>query len=248
MTIPGLAEAPTKNAKLLAWVEEIAALTKPDRVVWADGSQEEWDRLTAELVEAGTFIQLNEEKRPNSFLARSNPKDVARVEDRTYICCRARAGRRPDQQLDGPGRDAQDAPSALRRLDARPHDVRRSVQHGTAGRHDLAARRRDHRLRLRRRQHADHDAHGQGGPGPDRRRAATSFRPSTPSARRWPRASRTSPGPAATPSTSSTSPRPARSGRTAPATAATPCSARSASRCASRRSWRATRAGSPSTC
>jgi len=85
-TIPGLENAPTKNKKLLEWVEQMAQLCQPARVQWADGSEEEWDRLTAELVEAGTFTKLSEEKRPNSFLARSNPKDVARVEDRTFIC------------------------------------------------------------------------------------------------------------------------------------------------------------------
>ena len=84
--IPGLQSAPTKHQRMLDWVREVAELTRPDRVVWADGSQEEWDRLTAELVEAGTFRRLDETKRPNSFYAASDPSDVARVEDRTFIC------------------------------------------------------------------------------------------------------------------------------------------------------------------
>ena len=85
-TLPGLENPPTRNKKLLEWVEEMAALTQPDRVEWANGSQEEWDRLTQLLVDGGVFTRLDESARPNSFLARSNPSDVARVEDRTFIC------------------------------------------------------------------------------------------------------------------------------------------------------------------
>ena len=85
-TIPGLDAAPTKHQRLVEWVRQTAERTQPDRVYWCDGSQEEWDRLTAELVTAGTIKQLNPAKRPNSFYAVSDPRDVARVESRTFIC------------------------------------------------------------------------------------------------------------------------------------------------------------------
>jgi phosphoenolpyruvate carboxykinase (GTP) len=78
--------APTTHQRLLAWVEEVAELTTPDSIHWCDGSAEEYDALCRQLVEAGTFERLSDAKRPNSYLSRSDPGDVARVEDRTFIC------------------------------------------------------------------------------------------------------------------------------------------------------------------
>ena len=85
-TIPGLDTAPTAHAVLLSWVREVAELTQPERVVFADGSDEEYQRLCAQLVRAGTFTALAATEEPASYLARSTPSDVARVESRTFIC------------------------------------------------------------------------------------------------------------------------------------------------------------------
>src|SRR5690349_4625184 len=87
-SIPGLDTAPTTHTKLLKWVRETAELTQPDRVEWVDGSPEEWTRVTDQLVANGTFVRLDPQKKPNSFWCASDPTDVARVEDRTFICSR----------------------------------------------------------------------------------------------------------------------------------------------------------------
>ncbi len=238
VAIPGVDTAPTTHQRLLSWVREVAELTTPDQVVWVRRLRRGVERLTAELVEAGTFTRLA--KKPNSFWAASDPDDVARVEERTFICSSGSRRRRAHQQLDGPGRDEGDHDRAVPRLDAWSDDVRDPVLHGparpptkpmlgveitdsayvvasmkimtrmgTRGAREVL-RRRGQRARLR------------AGPALGRRPARA-------------RASRTCPGRATRPSTSPTSPRSGRSGATARATAATRCSARSATRCASPR-------------
>jgi phosphoenolpyruvate carboxykinase (GTP) len=88
-------DPPTRNARLLAWVNEVVALCQPASIHWCDGSQAESDALCARMVATGTFTKLDETRRPNSFLCRSDPSDVARVEDRTFICSRSREGAGP---------------------------------------------------------------------------------------------------------------------------------------------------------
>ena len=239
-----------RNAHLLRWVEKMRALTRPAAVHWVDGSQEEYDALCAQMVEAGTLTgaQPGALARLLSTHGRTRATSPGWSSARSCARCRRMPPARPTTgstrtRCGGRSRSMFSGAMAGRTMYVL------AVQHGHARLTDVADRRAAHRLPVRRRQHADHGAYRDAGAGRDRqgRKARRALH-----AQPWARRSRLErpmcPGRAIPRSTSSTSRRRARSGRTARATAATRCSGRSASRCGSRRPWHATKAGWRSTC
>ena len=226
----------TGHEQLKQWVDHWAGVLQPADIYWCDGSAEEYDRLCAELVASGTFTSLDQAKRPNSYWAHSDPGDVARVEDRTFICSANEHDAGPNNNWRQPDEMRAEMLGALHGRHAGPHDVRRAVLDGSGRLADRPRRRAADRLRLRGRVDADHDPHGP--EGARRHRHRRRVRPVRALRRRSARRGRGRRPVAVQPGQQVHRPLP-RDPRDpvlrVRATAATPCSARSASPCASPR-------------
>ena len=195
-------QAPTKNPHLLAWVDEMARLTQPDRVVWCDGSEEEKQRLTERGGEGRASSSRSTRRScPGCYLHRTNPNDVARVEHLTFICTPDQGRGRPHQQLDGARRGATRSSRQLfdgcmkgRTMYVVPYVM------GPLGSPLREGRRRAHRQLYVVAQHADHDPHGQGGAGAARRPRRLQPRPALHAATSTPTAATSATSPRTTPS------------------------------------------------
>jgi hypothetical protein len=123
----------TTNQKLISWVNEMAALCQPEKIFWCDGSDAENQLLCDQMVRSGTFIKLNAQKRPGSYLARSHPSDVGRVEDRTFICSKTKDEAGPTNNWVDPVEMKKDDARTVQGLHERPHAVCDSLRDGPAG-------------------------------------------------------------------------------------------------------------------
>ncbi len=155
----------TKNTVVLDWINEMAAMTQPDRIVWIDGSEEQLEALRAEGCSTGELYKLNEEKLPGCYLHRTAQNDVARVEDRTFICCRRKEDAGPTNNWMAPDEMYTKLREALYRRHERAHHVCNPVFHGRDRFSFCQIRDRTHGFHLRRAQHGHHDQGGEPGDG-----------------------------------------------------------------------------------
>ena len=235
----GIGDTKPTNQAVLDWVHEIGKLTKPENIFWCDGSERENEFLIAESLKQNVLIKLNEKKVPRSYLHRSNPNDVARVEQGHFHLHADQRRSRAHKQLVGTGGNIFETIWTAERRDARAHHVCRALHHGPARFAADESWVRNHRFKIRRAQHANHDAHGR-----DRAEPAWQRSEGGMESRRafacW--MSIRSGG------SSGIFRRTTRLSRSAPVMAATFCWAKNVWRCASARISRVSRAGWRSTC